>query len=218
MAEATLEPPEAQTDDTAALQDLARAFDRARMRQIGAFHFALVMGVLTLFGAGVTWAQVTDWGIAHAVSLANAVVAAYVLHATVHEWGHFLGARLSGAASPVFEEPKRHFFLFDFLLDQNTTRQFLWMSWGGILAPLVTILVLAVSLPWILPTAVLLATLLAKAIGTALFEAPVALRTRTSGEPGAELGRQTMAGALDRGRNIGAVAGAAFLAVAWLSF
>ncbi len=218
MAEATVDAGEPAPDEAAALQELAREFDLARMRQIGAFHFALVMGVITLFGAGVTWAQVTDWGLAHVVSVANALVAAYVLHSTIHEWGHFLGARLSGAVSPVFEAPKRHFFLFDFPLDQNDTRQFLWMSWGGILAPCVTIVVLAVSLPWILPTAVLLATLVAKAIGTALFEVPVALRTRAGGEPGAELGKQTMAGALDRGRNIGALAGAAFFAVAWLAF
>ena len=130
MAEATLD-----ANEVAALQQAARELDRARMRQIGGFHFAMVLGALTLWGAAVAWAQVTGWAVAEFVAIANALVAGYVIPSAVHEWGHFAGARLSGSVSPVLEEPKRHYFMFDFPMDQTDIQQFAWMSWGGILAP-----------------------------------------------------------------------------------
>ena len=62
MTEAALDPNEAA--NTAALRDAAREFDRAQIKQHASYHFAMVMGALTLWGAAVTWAEVTGWGIA----------------------------------------------------------------------------------------------------------------------------------------------------------
>ena len=68
-AEATIETDA--TPDPEALREFAAKLDRANMKKIGAFHFALVMGALTLWGAGVAWAQVTGWVIAEVAAVAN---------------------------------------------------------------------------------------------------------------------------------------------------
>ncbi len=204
--------------DTAALEAAAREIDRARMIQIGSFHFAMAMGALTLWGAAEAWAQITGWGLARFAADANALVAGFVITSTVPEWGHFTGARLTGAKSPVLEEPRRHFFMFDFPMDQNDTRQFVWMSWGGILAPwLPVVLVLGLVPLGITSAAVLFATLLARAVSIAVFEAPVVLRAERSGNPGAELGKQVASGGLKRGRQVGTAVGAACFALIWLA-
>jgi hypothetical protein len=216
MAEATIDTDDA--NETAAMQSAARQLDRARMIQIGSFHFAMVTGALIMWGAAETWAQVTGWAVAHFAAVAGALVAGFVIPSTIHEWGHFAGARLVGGVSPVFEEPRRHFFMFEFVMDRNDTRQFLWMSWGGILAPWVAVVLALIFVPLgIVSGAVLLATLVSKAVSVAVFEVPVALRTRRSGEPGAELGKQAMGGGLPRSRRVGAAVGAACLALLWLA-
>ena len=57
MVEATADT----TPDAVDLAQLARELDRARMKQIGSYHFAMVTGALTMWGAAVAWFQVTDW-------------------------------------------------------------------------------------------------------------------------------------------------------------
>lgn len=215
MAEATMETPS--PTDVAALEEAARAFDVARMKRIGSYHFALVMGALTLWGAAEAWAQSTGWAIAQFAAVANALIAGYVIPSTIHEWGHFLGARLSGAASPVLNEPKGHFFMFDFKMDENTTEQFTWMSWGGIVAPWIPVLVVAIFVPLSLTSgAVLFATLLSKAVGVAVFEGPVALAAAQSGEPGRALNEAVVGGGLDRGRRVGNAVGIAAFLLLWI--
>ena len=91
MAQATVDP----AAEAAALAAAAREFERARIQQIGSYHFAMAMGALTLWGAAATWAQLTGWAVAHFAAIANALVAGFVLPSVVHEWGHFAGARLS---------------------------------------------------------------------------------------------------------------------------
>ena len=206
-------------DEAAALRDLARGLDRARMAQIGGFHFALVMGALTLWGAAETWAQVSGWALAEFVAVANALVAGVVIVSTIHEWGHFAGARLSGSVSPVLEEPRQYFFMFDFQIDQNDTRQFAWMSWGGILAPWVAVVLAGMLVPLsTLSGAVLFATLFSKAVAVAIFEVPVVRRTAVSGNPGAELGQRAGEGGLPKSRKIGNYAGLTCFALLLLLF
>jgi hypothetical protein len=190
-----------------------RGKDLTRLRRNGALHFAMAMGALTLWGAADAWAVASGWGLAWAAALANAVIASVVLVALVHEWGHYTGARLSGAEAPVFKEPVRYFFLFDFSFDRNDRRQFLWMSWGGILAPWALVGLTALSVPIDNASrALLLAAFVARAVQIAAFEVPVALETARGAEPLAELKRQVKAGGLVRGRWIGLAAGA----VVWL--
>ncbi|MEM7412050.1 MAG: hypothetical protein AAF430_17615 [Myxococcota bacterium] len=217
MAEATVDPAAAAAEK-AALEDAARKIDHARMRQIGGYHFAMAMGVLTLWGAGQVWAATTGSFLAEAVAVGNAVVAGFVLMSIFHEWGHFTGARLSGAVSPMLEEPRRHFFLFDFDMEKNDLRQFSWMSWGGILAPwLAVLLVLAFADLRLLSSVVLLATLVFRAVAAGAFEAPIVLAAGQSGNPGAELGKAVAGGGLDRGRRVGMAVGIACFALVWLA-
>jgi hypothetical protein len=196
--------------ETAALEKSARDMDRDRMKQIGSLHFAMAAGALTLWGAALTWAQVTGWGIASAAAIAGALVAGSVIPPIVHEWGHFAAARLAGAVSPVFERPKRHFFMFDFPLDKNDTRQFTWMSWGGILAPWGPVVLIAAFVPLAeISSVALLATLLSKAVFIAAFEVPVVLRTSRSGDPAGELGKRVAEGGLSTSTRVGQTAGLA---------
>ena len=146
------------------------------------------------------------------------MIAGTVIASTIHEWGHFAGARLSGSVSPVFEAPKRHFFLFDFPMDQNDTRQFLWMSWGGIAAPWVAVLGVLLFVPLGTTSGlVLLATLFSKAVAVAAFEVPITRAAAAGGAPAAELGKAAAAGALPRSRRVGLWAGAGLFALLWLA-
>lgn len=213
MTDATIDP-----NELAALQRAAREFDRANIRKLGGFHFAMVMGALTMWGAAETWAQATGWGIAQFAAVANAIVAGFVIASTIHEWGHFTGARLSGSVSPVFDEAKGHFFMFNFPFDQNDTRQFTWMSWGGILAPWVAVVLAGIFVPLsLLGGKVLFATLVMKAAAASIFEVPIVLAAGRSNAPEAELGKNVAAGTLPRSRNVGVAVGAACFALLWMA-
>lgn len=216
MAEPTLESMT--PDELAALKDAARAFDIARMKKIGSFHFAMVMGALTMWGAAETWAQSTGWALAQAVAIGNALVAGFIIPSTLHEWGHFTGARLSGSVSPVHDEAQNHFAMFEFKMDENDTKQFAWMSWGGILAPWVPVFIAAAVVPLSLTSgAVLFAALVSKAIATAAFEVPITLQALRTGEPGKALTESVVGGGLTRGRQIGQIAGIVCLAIVLIS-
>ena len=56
-------------------------------------------------------------------------IACYLLCYVVHEWGHYLGARLSGITMPLL--PYKGFLLGQFQIEQYSRRQYLWLSWGG---------------------------------------------------------------------------------------
>jgi hypothetical protein len=191
-----------------------RRKDGALLRRTAGLHFVMGMAALTLWGAADTWAVASGWPLAWAVALANAVIAAAVVTGVVHEWAHYAGARLAGAETRIFEQPVRYFFLFEFLLDRNDRRQFLWMSWGGILAPWLLVLLTARCVPIDNASrAMLLAAFVARAVQIGVFEVPVALRTAQGGEPRAELRRRLKAGGLATGRWLGLAAGA----VVWLA-
>ena len=174
---------------------LARAFDLTRLKRVAGLHFVLVMAALTLWGAADAWAVASGWALAQAAAIANAVIAGIVIANTLHEWGHFAGAGLSGAVAPVREKPVRYFFMFDFSFEENDSRQFLWMSWGGILVPWALVLLTAVLVPLDNASrAMLFAVLVARAVQISAFEVPVTLRAGRGGDPRAELGRQLRAG------------------------
>jgi hypothetical protein len=191
-----------------------RGKDLANLRRVGGLHFVMGMAAITLWGAADAWAAASGWALARGVALANAAIAAVVLASIVHEWGHFAGARFAGAEAPVFEKPVRYFFLFDFPFDRNDRRQFLWMSWGGILAPWALVLLAGLCVPIDNASrALLLAAFVARAVQIGIFEVPVALRTARGGEPRAELVRRLKARGLVSARWIGLAAGA----LVWLA-
>ncbi len=216
MAEATIETGGAA--DAAANLEALRALESARTKEIAQLHFAMVMGALTLWGAADAWVAVSDLMIARVVVVANALIAALVVTSVLHEWGHFAGARLSGAVSPVLEKPVKYFFMFDFKFDENDSRQFVWMSWGGILTPwLVVVLVLLLVPLDTVGRVVLLAAFVARAAQVSLFEVPVTLRALRGGDPRAELGKELKAG-FGRSRSLGNMIGVAVGALVLLGF
>lgn len=207
MAEATQETAPAQAP--AAEPAFDREVDVARMKKIGTQHFVAVMAAITLWGAADAWAAASGWGLAWIVAMVNAVIAGVVITSTLHEWGHFAGARLSGAHAPVLEKPNNYFFMFNFDFERSDQRQFVWMSWGGILVP--WLLVLA-TLAWVpidnVSRAMLLAVFVSQAVAVSVFELPVVLRAQGGADPRAELGRQLKEGFLKKGRYYGYAVGA----------
>jgi len=196
--------------------EVARKIDVSRLKDHARFHFVFVMGAITLWGAADAWATVSGLGIAQLVSGLNAIITATIVNGVLHEWGHLAGARLSGAVSPALEKRVKYFFMFDFKFDENDARQFLWMSWGGILMPWALVLCVLLLVPIdSFGRIVLLAAFVTRAIQVALFEVPVALRTAQGGDPRGELGRELKAGGLKtsetRGAWIGVIVGAVLL-------
>ena len=185
MAEAT-KVEDYETDDA---QTSAR--DLPRMRRIGGWHGTAVLAALTLFGAGNMWAAESGLYIANIIALGNAFVAATVMAGIFHEWGHFAGAKLSGAIAPVRAKPVRLYFMFNFDMQNNSVEQFLWMSMGGIAANWALVVAAAMLIP--LDTyagALLFAVLVAKAVNVSYFEVPIVMRTRETGNPQNELQTQ----------------------------
>ncbi len=218
MAEATMEIETPDAAELAKLKEAARAFDRARMKKIAGYHFALVMGALTLWGAAEIWAQSTGWALARFVAVANALVAGVVIPSTLHEWGHFVGARIAGSASPVLDAPRDHFFMFDFKMDENDPEQFGWMSWGGIVTPWLVVLLAAILVPVeITSGAALFATLVSQAVAVSVFEVPIAQAAARTGEPGRALSERVVGGGLDKSRRIGTAVGVVLFLLFWLS-
>ena len=185
--------------------------DNARLKSIAFIHGAALLAALTLWGTADFWASDSGMLLAQGIALVNALFAGLVISYLMHEWGHFTGARVVGAVSPVLKEPKS-FFMFTFKDEDNTREQFLAMSLGGPIANWSIVVLLLILLP--LETAsqaLLLATTLAIAVSVSVFELPIIYRVTQGGEPQETL-RQRLAeaGAIPR------VAGITVGAVAWL--
>ena len=160
-----------------------QAQNRKNLKKVGTVHFVAVIAALTLFGAAHTWAVASGIALALAVAIAAAYIAGSVLSGIIHEYGHFSGAVLSGAPHKVLAKPARYFFMFNFDMKAGSQEQALSMSWGGVLASWLLVLVLLVLVPmdgW--ASAVLVATVLGNAVNASVFEVPVILKTRETGE------------------------------------
>ncbi len=92
---------------------------------------AIALAALSLWAAADTWYLVSGLGFALAISVLDAIFVGYILGALFHEWGHYTGAKLSGASAPRFKPKGTSLFRFNFDMAANTQRQFHWMSFGG---------------------------------------------------------------------------------------
>ena len=63
-------------------------------------------------------------------TVASGFLASYVTSYVVHEWGHLLGGRLAGSRMPLL--PYQGALLASFDIAKHDSRQYLWLSWGGI--------------------------------------------------------------------------------------
>jgi hypothetical protein len=183
---AVVEEPREASNETpeAAEQPKSQAEkNRENLKAVGAIHGAAVVAALTLFGAAHTWASVSGWSLAAATAVAAALIAGVVVSSIAHEWGHFAGTALSGASYRVARKPVNYFFMFNFDMSANSTRQALWLSWGGLAGSWMVFAALLVLVPmdsW--ASAALVATVLGQAVNASVFEVPVIVRTRQSGE------------------------------------
>ena len=160
-----------------------RAENLANLKKVGTIHFVAVVAALTLFGAANTWALTSGIALALVVSVAAAYIAGTVLSAIIHEYGHYSGTVLSGAPHKVLRKPARYFFMFNFDMKAGTTRQALWLSWGGVLGSWLLVAALFLLLPmdgW--ASAALVATALGNAVNASVFEVPVIRKTMETGE------------------------------------
>ena len=92
---------------------------------------AIALAALSLWAAADTWHLVSGLGFALAISVLDAIFVGYILGALFHEWGHYTGAKLSGASAPRVKPKGTSLFRFNFDMAANTQRQFHWMSFGG---------------------------------------------------------------------------------------
>ncbi len=196
--------------------------DNARLKSIALKHGAVLLAALTLWGTADHWAfpkgillaqGIAPEGmlLAQGIALVNALFAGLVISYLMHEWGHFTGARVTGAVSPVLKEPKS-FFMFTFKDEYNTREQFLAMSIGGPLANWTLFVLLFILLPLeTVSQALLLATTLAIAVSVSVFELPIIYKVTQGGDPQETLQKRLAeAGAIPR------AAGITVGAMAWL--
>ncbi len=172
-------------------------------------HLFAAVSAFSVWAAADAWQAVTRLPAAGVLSVLAALPAGFVFATLVHEWGHFTGARVSGARYTV---PARvGLYAFDYDFGANSVPQFLAMSWGGQAGGVVAVLLLVVALP--LDTAGR-CMVVASAVGSFFFagmiEWPVIARVRRSGNPLGELSR------IDRGViRRSAATGAVAVAAAW---
>lgn len=162
--------------------------DIARMKRIGGWHATAVAAAIGLWGATSYWAVESGLLIAHLAALGIAFASATVMASILHEWGHFSGAKLSGARAPVLAKPARLYFMFNFDMERNTPEQFIAMSIGGISANWLLVLLLLLLVPLdSLAAAMLVAVAIAKAVNVSFFEVPIVMQVREGGDPQAVL-------------------------------
>lgn len=178
-AEQDHEAPVAREDSPEA----RKARDMARLKKVAMRHGAAFLAAMTLWGAADYWAAGSGLLLAETIALLNALFAGTVIAFLGHEWGHFSGARISGAVSPVLKDPPS-FFMFSFKDDENSREQFVAMSIGGPAANWLLVILLFFLLPldtW--SQALLLATTFAIAVSVSVFEIPVINRVLYGDEP-----------------------------------
>ena len=148
----------------------------------GAVFALLVFGAGFLFGRE----QAGSTGASLYVAASLAFLIGLALSHILHEWGHYLGAVLSGARLTVRQKISPLFF--DFAFPVNTPRQFLWMSIGGLSGNLLLLLLMSLCLD---SPGLVLTTMMAAVLGQLVFvvilELPVSLRVVAGQEPLAAL-------------------------------
>lgn len=100
----------------------------------------------------------------------------------MHEWGHWLGARLSGG---LVLAPERIWapFLFAFDTARSTRQQFLWMSVGGYVATVIAVLIIVLLVDPTRPSGmVALGLSVLGMLVTFALEVPTTVRVARGGE------------------------------------
>ena len=168
---------------------------------------AIALAVLSIWAAADTWYLVSGLGFALAISVLDAIFVGYILGALFHEWGHYTGAKLSGASAPRVKPKGTSLFRFNFDMATNTQRQFHWMSFGGWLFHwgLLAILVLAIPFDSIGRIA-LVSSVFGFILYATFIETGILRKTLSGSDPAETLG-QLSAKTFQQAGIIGSVAG-----------
>lgn len=159
-----------------------------RLFRIGGVQGLVMLVSLCLFAAADSWTAVTGLTFASVLGLITGVIAGVVMTSVIHEWFHFLGARVSGGSYNI---PKKvGIFIYDWHYERNSVRQFFIMSIAGSVGGALAVFLLWNSVPAdTLGRASLLGAAFAAFVYAAIIEWPVLKRTRESREPFAELSK-----------------------------
>ncbi len=161
------------------------ARDEARLSLVILRDIALASIFLSLFAAAESWATVSRLALATSLAVVDGLLVGIATAALIHEWGHFVGARLAGGHAPL--KPLTKFPpLFDFDYARNDARSFLWMSYGGNIAHALLVVIYLMLIPTrSMGTAALVAGAFGFSVFSSLVEFPV-IRQAQRGVPGLE--------------------------------
>lgn len=159
------------------------AADQSSLVLMVARDVGLAAVLLSLFAAADAWFLLTGSGLGSALSVVDGLIVGAGLTSLAHEWGHYTGARWSGAQVPL--RPIKSFpQVFDFDYQGCEPGHFMGLSVGGNVGHWLMVLILAILLP--LNTAGQ-AALLSGSVGFAVFgstvEFPVISRARSGASP-----------------------------------
>ena len=150
----------------------------------------IVFAALTLWAASDAWFQVTGLWAAELLSAADGIFVGYIVAAIAHEWGHYLGARASGAQTTrTLPRNLTNLVRFNFDFGSNSRTQFHSMSFGGWIGHWAVLLLVFVTLPMdTLGRAALVSSLFGFAIFATFVETGVLRKTFRGAEPAQALG------------------------------
>ena len=174
-SETTSEPLEAEAEP--------RTKDESSLLLLASRDVALAAGLLSLFAAADAWHLLTGSGLAGFLSILDGLIVGVGVTSLAHEWGHYSGARWSGAQVPL--KSVRSFpQVFNFDYQKCEPGHFMGLSIGGNVGHWLMVVLLALFLP--LDTTGQIA-LLSGSVGFAVFgstvEFPVIARARTGASP-----------------------------------
>lgn len=139
---------------------------------------------MSVWAAADLWYTATGLGIAALVAVGDALFVGFLLTAMFHEWGHYAGARLSGAQTTLLRRKGLRLARFTFDFAASTPQQFTSMSLGGNLAHWGLVVALFFALPMTTPGQVaLLAAAFGFAVSASVFELPVIGAVRAGDAP-----------------------------------
>ena len=168
---------------------------------------AIALAALSLWAAADTWYLVSGLGFALAVSVLDAIFVGYILGALFHEWGHYTGAKISGASAPRVKSKGTSLFRFNFDMSANTQRQFHWMSFGGWVFHWGLLAILVLALPFdSIGRIALVSSVFGFILYATFIETGILRKTLGGSDPAATLG-QLSAKTFQRAGIVGSVAG-----------
>lgn len=212
MAEATQSDIDSKDDDIEQSDDI-NVSEEPGLAGMILRDGAVVFGALSLWAAADTWHQTTGLFIAEVVAIVDALLVGAILATLFHEWGHYAGAKASGAAVRRVAPKGLSIFRFNFQFEENDHRQFHWMTYGGHIGHWAVVIILALALPLdTLSRISLVGAAFAFVVFATVIEYNIVKDTWNGADPATRLGKLTPSDFQQAGV-IGAIAGLFAIAV-----